>query len=409
LTPKDIVHDEFVQRDFANGNHEAFLRNAWSDVLTHAPIVKGDFKTPNPWGYFVETRYYQKGTATVWLGDSPFWVDTGPIANGNTDDAQVPEPDTDPNLFNKALDRLYEQVRGGLDLAQDIIEMGQTRKMIRDVHHVEYGVSSLFNYVGNLPGFRGKRLVGKLLVDFSKTFANKFLEVHFGWQPLINDIFGCADESVRMVRNKITKRNFSGSASLNFPKERSVKVKLNGETQTVIAHYSGKQFVRFHCSFMTDDNNLARWTSLNPLSIAYQVAPLSFVVDYFYNVGGYLRNLETSLLYGPLFRGGYMDTGTFWVGGYTIPNAGTIASGQTYSNVNCSRIVKRFSRGVLNSPPMPNLPRIEANLGSTHLLVCAALLTQFIAPVGKVFNGVPTNPRTPFKWPDFPAHSKLFG
>jgi hypothetical protein len=94
-----------------------------------------------------------------------------------------------------------------------------------------------------------------------------------------------------------------------------------------------------------------------------------------------------------------MDQGSFWVGGYQIENAGSIVSGTTYNGVNCSKIVKDFRRSILFSPPVPNLPRVNVDLGSTHLLVCAALLTQFISPVGKVFNGRPTKPNIPFKWP----------
>ena len=124
---------------------------------------------------------------------------------------------------------------------------------------------------------------------------------------------------------------------------------------------------------------MARWTSLNPVSIAWELTPYSFVVDWFYDLGGYLRNLETGLLYNTRFKSGYKSELYLWESDEIAPMGGTHAVGDNSWRIQaCKQRTRRvqFYRTKLTSYPLPHLPRLDAKLGSSRLLSAASLLTQ---------------------------------
>jgi hypothetical protein len=123
----------------------------------------------------------------------------------------------------------------------------------------------------------------------------------------------------------------------------------------------------------------ARWSSLNPLSIAWELAPLSFVVDYFVDIGDYLRNVETALLYNANFVGGYTSRLMRWECSYGGPvsvqdvsNVDQIGSFRT--NVKAKVTAISFQRSVMTSYPFPYVPKFQAQLGSYRLATLASLL-----------------------------------
>jgi hypothetical protein len=123
----------------------------------------------------------------------------------------------------------------------------------------------------------------------------------------------------------------------------------------------------------------ATWTSLNPASIAWELTPYSFVVDWFFDVGSYLRNLETALLYRNEFKYGYVTRLSYLEG--TVRNkknsyyvgSGSGLNSCTQSWSAAGRKV-RFARSRLTSSPTPEMPSFQADLGSARLLNAAALL-----------------------------------
>jgi hypothetical protein len=126
--------------------------------------------------------------------------------------------------------------------------------------------------------------------------------------------------------------------------------------------------------------DISRWTSLNPYSIAWELMPYSFVVDWVYDVGGFLRNLETYFVNDFKFQNGYRSNLAAFQGSfrdlYSFTDHQIYPGGTDFFYGSCEGI--RFQRSVLNSYPCPQLPRLQANLGSSRLLNGAALLAQFL-------------------------------
>jgi len=127
-------------------------------------------------------------------------------------------------------------------------------------------------------------------------------------------------------------------------------------------------------------HNRARWSSLNPVAIGWELVPYSFVVDWFIDVGSYLRDLETYWLFNSIFRGGYKSTlfrgqlsGTCGYSDFFAANYFTavkaIAATRNHKKT-------QFNRVLLSSYPCPNLPRVNTDLSSGRLLTAAALLAQ---------------------------------
>ena len=66
---------------------------------------------------------------------------------------------------------------------------------------------------------------------------------------------------------------------------------------------------RVYIVLMVSDADKARmvstYTSMNPASIKWELVPYSFVVDWFYDIGSYLRGCETSTIYSSVFKAGW--------------------------------------------------------------------------------------------------------
>jgi hypothetical protein len=122
--------------------------------------------------------------------------------------------------------------------------------------------------------------------------------------------------------------------------------------------------------------DLSRWSSLNPVSFAWEVIPYSFVVDWFYDVSSYLRNLETCLLYNSRFISGYKSElfvhRSKGVASYKGNQGGEV---HEIAAVSYGRTVQ-FQRSVLSSYPRPHAPTFKVQLGWERLLSAAALTTQ---------------------------------
>lgn len=342
---------------------EVSFPNSFKSSVTASALIVGNRKDPLAWTYIIDQRTGPKGRV-IW-NKSDYRLDS--VGSFSVDDGgtQIGAPRQASNLYNKALDRLNEKVRGSLDLSVSIAEAGQTAKMLRLTDTAVNAAKEMFSSRIN----RVKRVANFL--------SNRWLEWQYGWKPLINDIYDAADESLRHVLNRL--QRVSASASEKYSTEMKT-YNFVGQSYQAATKYEGKSGRRF--SIWVDvgnDTNLDRWTSLNPASIAWELMPYSFVVDWFYDVGGYIRNLETALLYQTKFKSGFTTSLDAFGAGYRLFGAGS-ASSLTGNNVIVEGQARRyisFQRSVLTSYPLPRPPTFHADLGGARLLSAAALLQQF--------------------------------
>lgn len=124
------------------------------------------------------------------------------------------------------------------------------------------------------------------------------------------------------------------------------------------------------------DGGKQRWSSINPLVVAYELVPFSFVYDWIVDLGGYMRNLETSLLYQPDFVSGYTSTLVRYRSNTEFNDAYEESGWRHSISASCRYEMTGFTRSLLGNYPYPQLPMLKPELGSSRLLSAAALLRQ---------------------------------
>lgn len=122
----------------------------------------------------------------------------------------------------------------------------------------------------------------------AKSFADQWLEYHFGWEPMVQDV-GAA-------MNVMQSEDFGGKklfAHASAPyRENTYYSNSGGYTRN---EESGTLFVRMGAYARVSNPNafLAnRMGFVNPLSVAWEAVPFSFVFDWFANVGQILSSFS---------------------------------------------------------------------------------------------------------------------
>jgi hypothetical protein len=264
---------------------------------------------------------------------------------------------SDANVQNEALSRLYNQIRSEIDLSVSIAERGQTISMLKKATKV----------VSYIRSFHPKR------------WGDKWLEYQYGWRPLIQDVYNSATQLKNGVQKKT--RTIASAKTTKVSKEtRGFAPSGSLVKETLL--YNISQRTRYDVKWDIKPSVIASigdWSSLNPASIAWELTPYSFVIDWFIDIGGYLRNLETALLYGMAFKSGYVTHGSLVSGIHNVDGSYLNADGSGgHYNISASTRESWKDRQVLLSIPFPRVPRFKADLGVERLLSAASLLSQHL-------------------------------
>lgn len=348
LTTGEIWSDNF---DPIRSHHRSYFNNEVS--------MAGDFIHPNGYRYDKFDTVQMTGEYTE---TAPFnntfvrldgYIRAFPVVSFLASESEA---------YNQALEKLSNQVRSTIDLSVTIAQRGQVTSMLRKT-------AKLLVYVKKHP-IRALKDSYKGFLS-GKSIGSKWLEFQYGWKPLASDIYGTA-EQIFKSRPSLTKVKGRGSSQFeqDFIVLGAVRVK-------------GKDNCRVEICVNVKPNAydqlaLSNFTSLNPASIAWELTPWSFVVDWFVDVGGYIRQMETSLLSQNLIESGYVTTVNHQDYSASAEFDGTF-SGITYHERSYGSFVASSQvRTPISSFPFPRAPTFKANLGSGRLLNAAALLSQFL-------------------------------
>jgi len=332
------------------------------EALSCGPLIKGNFKSPNPWNYtksvanlgtLTESATYKTGdgsriTSTS-MGSYPNPFGGDPLDYG----------DVDGRAFNDLTEKLYNQVRGDLDLSVSAFQAKQTAKM--------------FNLSDQLVKYTSRR------THLIRKAGSAWLEYVYGLKPLVSDIYKAAVESLDYQQKRADTYKVQSRASQTDRIERVYS--SNGGNTKVSYFTEGSTEVKYRmqCSFnLQDQSEIDRFTSLNPVSIAWELLPYSFVVDWVYDVGSYLRQAESAVLYAHRFKGGFSSRLEVTQSTYTYLLNDTYPSLVRRQNSSGNSKVVSFRRDVYLGSPFPRPPQLDVKLGAGRLLNAAGLLSQFI-------------------------------
>lgn len=196
-------------------------------------------------------------------------------------------PPFDPNLQLKVLADIAEQIKGhGLDVGNSIAEGRQTVNsvvaaagaMARAARAVRHGdLGGALRALGQAPSGSNKKRLS--LNDPGSTW----LSMQYGWLPLLSDVYEAATnwEAVTAPPRKFKLRK----------RKRARVVSTTPEGHYMVQHRDLTSYeARVH---ITESISVPRALGLtDPLGIAWEVVPWSFVVDWFLPISTYLDTLN---------------------------------------------------------------------------------------------------------------------
>lgn len=215
------------------------------------------------------------------------------------------------SVDNKALVKILKKIRAShqqMEGATFLAELHQTIGMLKrplsamrdEVNRYLLSLENTKRKVKRLPAHKRR-------AEWQRALSGTWLELQWGWRPLISDTKAIATTIARMLNEPPHKERLSATSALdtettemadtgiseNYFEHKYVKVrKREYSTRYVVgmssvrkAHASGVQRVIDLCGFNPEDF----------IPALYEVLPWSWLVDYFSNVGDIIEAGATSL------------------------------------------------------------------------------------------------------------------
>lgn len=359
---------------------------------------RGDFRHPNAYSFTKEKVRHLHGTVSnVNFYDSPPSVRHATITN------VVPAYVTPliihkvaPSPWNRALEKLVDDVRNSE--ANLSTSVGEGRETLEMLHTVARSSANALRHVRKaLKSSAGRTELVNLLRSFGKDFQKNtprrvggaWLAWSVGLEPLLADI-----ENIRnhVLTDKPEFLEFRcKSRASSYIKESESDSITNGSTVfTRSAELTHSHRVAFGANFrITDLHQFENWRAgltVRP-SLAWELTTLSFVVDYFYNIGQYLQLFEASVLNnGFNLEWGWCSETTLRVESGSVHEHYDVLTGigwnpRNVKNGDFTYLSERHTkvRSVLTSLPLPVAPILKLPTASGSLLNIAALLSQILS------------------------------
>lgn len=367
----------------------------------------GDHIHPNPQNLHkevVEAYHGNTGSTFTWMDGGTATRRTDGVVGGvnNFPNHLINPYDYDEAICDKAMAKIYDAVRGNSNFAADLAESPETIRMLRQTLSLKKFIANFLKKEVRSFRRRGraKRQNGSGLAKTRKTdqklldwLTSRWLEYRYGWKPLVGSIYDCLDNLGQKIN--------TGTVTINRrASERLVKQQTTGEgtinspSTVVITETSVRCEISVQLG-LPDGKRLSDWTSLNPVAIAWELVPFSFVADWVFTVGQQLDAWENWFLFNQDFFSGYMTIGHKTT---TTRNASafearteplqrwsdknrTIVDGQTLTswlNLSQTRLTTDKRRMILAGLPTPGRPRVKLRLGAERQLDAAALIHQLV-------------------------------
>lgn len=355
---------------------------------------QGNFRDPQPFQFRKLLWDANPGVRVSRANPSPGGQQYLPYSNRSLDVSASARPvysESFTELEAIALSKIYEKIRGQANLAVDLAEGKKTLLMLKSLLGVRKRVMDLVTVTLKARVNAGGSSVAKARLDYA---SERWLEARYGIMPLVYSTYDIMDTIHRNVMSKDfyyqgrgfrgiseTERKISGTDTYADP----------GVYRTLSYIRRSQMRLRFN---LPPTNSIYDYTSVNPLGIAWELMPLSFVLDWFVNIGDTLKLWEDYWLFSSLFRGGYI-TNTYiekvslrkrgrtvtpptWGPRQEDGDQQLILHGSTdYTNFGETRRITYKDRRLVLSLPAPARPTIQVSLNAKRY-VDAAALTKLI-------------------------------
>lgn len=236
----------------------------------------------------------------------------------------------------RCISRCYDKLKSNLgDSAQLGASIAEWRSTANSITSNCLQLLELARAVksGNVRGIkkalRGRRKAKSRGRGASGEIANRWLEYSFGWKPLIEDIYN----GISVLQNPAPKGQIKGSATTVRQERFSV-----GRERYVV---SRRVSVRQKATVVVSNPNLYianQMGLVDPIKIAWELVPWSFVVDWFTNLGQVLGTMSDFA--GVTLTNAFTTTFATTVTNYSyVSGSGVLQDSYTGECVNVERVL----------------------------------------------------------------------
>lgn len=199
--------------------------------------------------------------------------------------SNTPPSPFDVNDVNKGLSKLSERIKGhDFNLAVNSAQIGQTTTLVITTLR---SFRDAFRHLRRGDIVKACRSLGtnsRKSKFRSKTISGRWLELQYGWLPLCSDVYEAskAIEAANAVRTK----TFSASLHKGKPFNSS----QSAYQYDAIGRAQGA--MRWTHELLEVPSAARNLGLLDPATVAWEVLPYSFVIDWFIPIGTYIENLS---------------------------------------------------------------------------------------------------------------------
>lgn len=284
----------------------------------------------------------------------------------------------DPGVVNTSLIKARVKMKGGsVNLGVAFAERNRTAGLVADTaSNIAKSLRALRR--GEVRGaMRHLGISGRKREPRGANVPQKWLELQYGWKPLLSDIYGSCDALAR--RNKEDWRvTAKGRSRMTKSWSRSiVPTPTSGfDASTCVCTVQYGAMTRIDA--LPSNELLISLSSLgvtNPLLVGWELVPFSFVFDWFLPVGEFLDSLDAMLGYGSAYTSTSFWREAKWVDTGVSKNH---ANGwRTENSFVGTKEVRKLDRTASSGVPLPSFPRIKDPRSLTHMANGLSLLAGF--------------------------------
>lgn len=211
----------------------------------------------------------------------------------------------------------------------------------------------------------------------AKALSSGWLELQYGWKPLLSDVYGAAEELAKKQASPHTETvmvQHRVSQEVNYTSRYG-----SADDMKIISRFSGSRLLIVRKSVTIyrkpgAPQDLFRLGILNPLVVAWELVPYSFVVDWFLPLGAWLETFDAHQ--GIEFLGGYQTVFERSSIKGERAMSGTIDDSVLTGSAVASTEYINMNRTILRDLPPVGLPRLKDPRSVGHAANAIALLTQ---------------------------------
>lgn len=286
-----------------------------------------------------------------------------------------------------AKNRYHEKLTGELaHIGQVIAERVQTIGLLAE------SVKRLSDFLRNASVKGWFKTLRKSIRTYSKhDAANDLLAFKFGVEPLISDVSGTAEVLAHLMTDNLRLATVSARGSATVKEEIVEQFVPNDNSDLTGFTVTIKTTVEIRrgyvCEYALDNlavRELAQVGLLNPAELLWELVPWSFIFDWVYDIGRYLRDVTADA--GLTFSRGTMSTRITWR--VDIEAIRVIADANQpqywneetwgYRHFRTSYGGVEKERILLTQPISVHAPEFKNPLSFNHVLESIALLTQTV-------------------------------